>query len=118
MLSKSVFFTKLAISLLHAKFACVNLAANKFFQCWLIKFSSKNVFTTMIMINIFCYFNFTNFCVIVVFLTKLITLGILFSTEVRAAVVAKLVILGIPPLTSFNLALREALVAKLVILGI
>ena len=43
---------------------------------------------------------------------------ILFSTAVRAAVVAKLVILGIPPLTLFNLALREALVAKLVILSI
>ena len=50
---------------------------------------------------------------------KLLTLGILFSTAVRAVVVvAKLVILGISPLTSFILALREALVAKLVILGI
>ena len=39
--------------------------------------------------------NFTSFCVIVsFFLTKLLTLGILFSTTVRAVVVAKLVILG------------------------
>ena len=52
-----------------------------------------------------------------VFLTKLLTLGILFSTAVRAVVVAKLLILDISPLTSFVLALRVALVAKLVILG-
>ena len=52
------------------------------------------------------------------FLTKLLTLGILLSTAVRVVLVAKLVILGIAPLTSFILALREALVAKLVISGI
>ena len=44
-------------------------------------------------------------------MTKLVTLGILFSTTVRALVVAKKV-------TSFILALRQALVAKLVISGI
>ena len=45
-------------------------------------------------------FNFTTFYVIVSFLTKLLTLGILFSTAVRAVVVvAKLVILGILFLT-------------------
>ena len=63
-------------------------------------------------------FNFTNFCVIVSFLTKLLTLAILFSIAVRAVVVAKLVMLGILPLTSFILALREPLVAMLVISGI
>ena len=63
-------------------------------------------------------FNFTNLCVIVTFLTKLLTLGILFSTGVRAVVVAKLAILGISPLTSFILALKEALVANFVISGI
>ena len=63
-------------------------------------------------------FNFTNFYVIVSFLTKLLTLGILFPTAVRAVVVAKLVILGISPLTPFILALRETLVAKFVILSI
>ena len=51
------------------------------------------------------------------FFTKLLTLGILFSTVLRAAVVAKLVILDISPLTSFVLALRLVLVAKLVISG-
>ena len=50
--------------------------------------------------------------------TKLIKLGILFSTAVRATVAAKLVILSISPLTSFILALRKALVAKLVMSGI
>ena len=44
--------------------------------------------------------------------------GILFSIEVRAVVIDKLVILGITFLTSFYLPLREALVTKLVILGI
>ena len=51
-------------------------------------------------------------------MTKLLALGILFSTVLRTAVVAKLVILSISPFTSFILALREALVAKLVKQGI
>ena len=51
-------------------------------------------------------------------MSKLLTLGIIFSTAVRAVVLAKLVILGILPLTSFILALRAAVVAKLVIVGI
>ena len=64
-------------------------------------------------------FNFNNFCAIVNILTKLLTLGILFSTAVRAVVVvAKLVILGIFLLNSFILALRVVLVATLVISGI
>ena len=62
--------------------------------------------------------NFANFCAIFIFFTKLLILGISFSTTVRAVVVAKIVILGISPLTSFIVALREALVAKLVISGI
>ena len=41
-----------------------------------------------------------------------------YFLTLREALVAKLVILGISPLTSFILALREALVAKLVISGI
>ena len=49
----------------------------------------------MIMISINFIFSFTNFCVIVSFLTKLLILGILFSTAVRAVVVYKLVIQGI-----------------------
>ena len=53
------------------------------------------------------------------FLTKLLTLGIIFSTSVRAVVVvAKLAILVILTLISFILALRASVVAELVILGI
>ena len=52
------------------------------------------------------------------FLTKLLTLGILFSTAIRAVVVAKLVTPGIVPLTSFILTLRAVLAAELVVLGI
>ena len=71
----------------------------------------------MIMINNFLL-NFINFCVVVSFLTRFLTLDILFSTAVRVAVVATLLILGVSSLTSFYLSLREALVAKLVIPGI
>ena len=52
------------------------------------------------------------------FLTELLTLGILFSTAVGAVLVAKLVILGILPLTSFILVLRVVLVTTFVISGI
>ena len=48
----------------------------------------------------------------------MLTLAILFSTAVRAAVVTKLVILSILPLTSFILALRVVLLAKLVMASI
>ena len=63
-------------------------------------------------------FNFTNFCVIVNFLTKLLSLGILFSTAAKPVVVAKLVILCTLFLTSFILAVKAVVVAKLVLLGI
>ena len=58
------------------------------------------------------------FFVAVVFLTKLLTLDILFSTVVRAVVVAKLAILGILFLPSFILALRAVVLTKLVVLSI
>ena len=47
--------------------------------------------------------NFIIFCVIVSLLTKLLTLGIFFSTAVRAVVMAKLTILSISPLASLIL---------------
>ena len=87
------------------------------FWCQLIKFLSSNIFI-IIIISSNVIFNFIIFCVTVSFLTKVLTLGILFSTAVRLVLVAKLIILGILFLTSFLLALREALVTKLVILGI
>ena len=52
------------------------------------------------------------------FLTKLLTLGILFPTALRAVLVAKLVILGISLLNSFILTSRVVWVAELVISGI
>ena len=51
-------------------------------------------------------------------MTKLLRLGILFATAVKAVIVAHLVILGILPLISFILTLREVVVAKLVIRSI
>ena len=52
-------------------------------------------------------------------MTKLLASVILFSKAVRSVVaVAKLVILGISPLTSFTLSLRKASVATLVTIGI
>ena len=51
----------------------------------------------MIMISSNFIFNMTNFYVIASFLTKLLTLDILFSKALGAAVVTKLVILGISP---------------------
>ena len=65
------------------------------------------------MISINFIFNFTNFYV-VFFWTKLLTLGILFSTEVKTVVAAMLVILDILFLMSFILTLRSVVVAKLV----
>ena len=62
--------------------------------------------------------NFISFCVIVRSLTKLLTLGILLSTAVRALVVARLEILGISPLTSFILAVRVVLVPRVIMSGI
>ena len=71
----------------------------------------------MIMISSFL-FNLIDFWFVVSILTKLLTLGVLFSTAVRAAVGAKLVITGILFSTSVISALRGAVVAKLVILRI
>ena len=53
----------------------------------------------MIMISSNFIFNFTDFCVLPSFLTKLLPLGISFSTAVRAVVIAKLAILDILFLT-------------------
>ena len=78
---------------------------------------SSNIFIMMIISSSFI-FNFTNFYVILSFLTKLLTLGISYSTAVRVVVVAKLLILSILFLSSFILTLRAVVaVAKLVTLG-
>ena len=51
------------------------------------------------------FFNFSNICVMMCFLTKLLTSGILFSIAVNAAFVAKSLILGNLPSISVILAL-------------
>ena len=90
---------------LKSKFSFVNL----------LNSGDSNI-SIMTMISKFLS-NSINFCVIVSFLTKLLTLGILFSTALRV-VLARLVVLGISPLTSFILALRVVLIAELVISGL
>ena len=65
----------------------------------------------MIMISNNFIIDFNNFCVIVSFLTKLLTLGILFSRAVRVVVIAKLVLLDILLLTSFVLTWIAVVVA-------
>ena len=76
-------------------------------------FWSSNAFIMIMISNFLC--NFMN--IGVYFLTKLLTLGILFSTAVGGVAVAKSVVLSILFLTSFILVLRASVVAKLVILG-
>ena len=66
----------------------------------------------MIMISKFL-FKLTNFCVIV-FLTKLLTLGILFSTAVNAVFVAKLLTSGI----LFSNSVSFAFLTKSITVGI
>ena len=88
--SKSVYFTRLAISFLFVKLTYVNLAT---------KLSD---------------FNLLNSGVLITFLWS----GILFLTEVRTVPVAKLVILGILLIVSIVFALRVVLVGTLVISGV
>ena len=66
----------------------------------------------MIMISKFL-FNFGNFCFIICFLTKLLSLGILFSTVVSAVFVARLLTSGILSSNSVNFVF----LTKLVTLG-
>ena len=64
-------------------------------------------------------FKFTNFCVIICFfLTKLLTLGILFSTAVNAEVVVKPSILGILLSISFILTLQSVFLTSPLVSGI
>ena len=58
----------------------------------------------MIMVSEFS-FSFSNFCVIVCFLTKLLTLGIVFSIVVNADFAAKLLTSGILFSNSVSLVL-------------
>ena len=102
--SKSVFATK---------FACANLALKTLSA----KLLNSNIFI-MIMISKFL-FNLRKFCVITCFLTKLLILGILFSTAVNAALfVAKPLILGIVLSISVMSALSYVFLTSLLVSGI
>ena len=63
-------------------------------------------------------FNFSNFCVIICFFTKLLILGILFSTVVNAAFVAKPLMLGILPSISVILVLQSVFLTRPLVSGI
>ena len=72
----------------------------------------------MIMIIKFI-FNFCNFCVIAcLFFTKLLTLGILFSTVVNEGFVAKLLISGILPSISAILVSQNVFLTTPLLSGI
>ena len=92
-----------------AKFVCANITA---------KFSAANSLNSGVVIYlswsmISNFFSVSLIFVLqTVFLTKLLTLGILLSTAVRAVIVAKLVILRILFLTLFILALSAVIVAN------
>ena len=63
-------------------------------------------------------FNVWYLCILICFLTKLLILGILFSTRVSAPLVAKPLILGILLSISVILALKSAFLTKLLTSGI
>ena len=64
-------------------------------------------------------FNFINFCVVIwIFLTKLLTFAVLFSTAVNAEVVAKPLILGVLPSISVILALKSVFLMRPLVSGI
>ena len=100
----SVYNKILAILFLVARFTCAYIAA-KFSPVIFSKFLCSNIFKMTMISSILLN-------LILCFLTKLLTLDILFPKAVRPVLVAKLVIIGISPLTSFILALRVVLVAK------
>ena len=63
-------------------------------------------------------FNFCNFSVVVCFLTKLLTSGILFSRVINSVFIAKLLILGILPSISVILVLQSVFLTKPLVSGI
>ena len=106
-LSKSVFFTKVAISLLFTNFSFANFAQ---------KSSAANLLNSGVVIYLLwsCIL-FSAAARAVVVVAKLVMLDVLvlalFLLALRVSAVAKLVIPDISFLTSFILGLRKALVA-------
>ena len=62
-------------------------------------------------------FNFSNFCVIICFLTKLLILGILFSAVVNTAFAAKGLILDILPSIPVILVLQSVFLTRPLVSG-
>ena len=81
----SFFFTKLAIPLLLAKLFCFHLEV-KFSEVTLLNSCVVRYFYIVMSSSNFIFI-FTNFCLIISFLTELLALVTLFSTAVRAIVV-------------------------------
>ena len=94
---------KFACFILSVKFSDVNLLSS-----WVVIYSSRS-WPVVILFSISLIFVLWSVCFFVFFLTKLLTLDNLFSTVVKAVVVAKLVILGISFLASFILVLQANL---------
>ena len=101
------------MAFLFPKFACANLAGSA-----VNLLNSGVVIYLSLSCSVFFFFFSLVFMLLSVFLSKLITLGFLFSAVLRAIVAAKLEILGILSLTSFIVVSRAAVVVKLVILCI
>ena len=100
--SKSVFGTKSACFNIEVK-----LFAVKILNSWVVTYSSW--LWSLIFFSISIIFNF---------LTKLLTLGILFSPAFDAVLVARLVISGILPSISVTFVLKCAFVTKLFTLAV
>ena len=97
--------------LLLAKFACFILSVKfsvNLLSSWVVIYSSWS-WPVVILFSISLIFVLWSVCFFGFFLTKLLTLDNLFSTVVKAVVVAKLVILGISFLASFILVLQANL---------
>ena len=86
------------------KFACANLAVKNLAAKLL---NSEVVIYLSWSSSVSFFFNFSNFCAIICFLTKLLTLSISSSAAVNAEFVAKPVILGILFSISVILALQS-----------
>ena len=102
----SVFITSIAIFLSESELSVnpeiFDLSTNPFLY---IKFFNRK-FIAIRCGEIFSL-NFWYFCILISFLTRSLTLGILFSTALRAATLAKPVILGVLSSISVILALHS-----------
>ena len=104
--SKSVLVIKFAIDILSLKTSVVNLLNSEasIYLSWLWLLSLFSIFIIFVLYS--------------VFLTKLLTLGVLFSTVVNAVFVAKLLISGILPSISVILVLQSVVLTRPLVSGV